>query len=152
MPRFRPGKHPKGKAARRVVLRTPKAESAPTPEIEETQAPQSETHAQEHDGLGRLRGIIFGSLQHDQEQLHTRLENRIAAQAANTRRELKALVARLESRIAEVDSRSIRDQADLREQMQSQRISLSDAIEERGTQVTQLVTKDLPDQQSDHKN
>ena len=52
-------------------------------------------------------------------------------------------MARLENRLEELDSRSTRDQADLRVQMRSHRDLLSEAIEERGAQVSQLVNKDL---------
>ncbi len=97
MPKLRLGKHAK------------KAESTPEAEIELTvPVAHPETHAQEHNELSRLRGIIFGTLEHDQQELLARLETRIAAQAEKTREELEALVARLENRIAELDSRSTR--------------------------------------------
>ena len=132
MPILRMGKHAK------------KAEDTPEAEIE-LAAPtaQPETDAQEQNELVRLRGIIFGTLEHDQQALLARLENRITAQAAQTRVELDALVGRLENRIAELDARSTRDQADLRVQMQSQRDLLTGAIEERGEQVSELVNRDL---------
>lgn len=95
----------------------------------------------EQNELGRLRGILFGSLQTDHEQALARLENRIAGQAAQLRGELEDLVRRLENRISELDARSTRDQGDLRDQMHSQRNLLNDAIEERAAQVTKLVTE-----------
>ncbi len=132
MPKLRLDKHAK------------KAVKTPEAEIELTEpVAHPETHAQEHNELSRLRGIIFGTLEHDQQELLARLETRIAAQAEKTREELEALVTRLENRIAELDSRSTRDQADLRVQMRSHRDLLSEAIEERGAQVSQLVNKDL---------
>ena len=107
MPKLRMGKHAKN------------AESAPEAEIELTvPIGQSKTYAKDNE-LGRLRGIIFGSLEHDQHELLTRLENRITAQAEKTREELDALVCRLEDRIAELDARSTRKQADLRGQVVS---------------------------------
>jgi hypothetical protein len=128
----------------RMSKHSKNAEDTPEAEIE-LAAPtaQPEADAQEQNELVRLRGIIFGTLEHDQQELLARLENRITAQAAQTRVELDALVGRLENRIAELDARSTRDQADLRVQMQSQRDLLTGAIEERGEQVTELVNKDL---------
>ena len=107
--------------------------------VETTAVPHATVAGDEQSELGRLRGILFGSLQNDHEQALARLENRIASQASQMRGELEDLVRRLENRISELDARSARDQGDLREQMHSQRNLLNDAIEERSAQVTKLV-------------
>ena len=125
--------------------------SKKTDDTEASEAPNgahlAETphHEPHHDDLDRLRGIIFGSLQNDQERALARLENRIAAQSAKIRGELDEIVRRLENRIEELDTRSSKDHDDLREQLLSQSNLLNDAIEERSAQVTEIVNEGLTD-------
>lgn len=127
-----------------LVGASKKAADVKDPEPEHA-VPAVEAEHHHHDELDRLRGIIFGSLQTDQEKALARLENRIAAQSAKVRGELDEIVRRLENRIEELDARSSKDQDDLREQLLSQSNLLNDAIEERSAQVSQLVNEGLRD-------
>jgi hypothetical protein len=128
-----------------LVRALQKADDARASE-EPNRAPLAGTRPEpHHDDLGRLRGIILGSLQNDQDQALASLENRIASQSAKIRGELDAIVRRLENRIEELDTRSSKDQDDLREKLLSQSKLLNDAIEERSAQVTAIVKKGLTD-------
>jgi hypothetical protein len=135
------------------MAKTGLAAAAKKAEQQETKVPDDREAAPQtpaaspggHDELEKLRGILFGNLQHEQGQALARLESRIAAQSTKLRAELDEIVQRIENRIEELDTRSTRDHDDLREQLLSQSSLVNEAIEERSAQVTDLVDQGIRD-------
>jgi len=93
--------------------------------------------------LGKLREIVFGDLLGHYGQELARLENKIAAEATQIREELGQLGRRIEDRVTEIDTRAIKEQTTLREQILSQSNKLKDSIREHGEQATKLVDEGL---------
>jgi hypothetical protein len=93
--------------------------------------------------LGKLREIVFGDLLTRYGQELARLENRIAADAAKVREELGQLGRRIEDRITEIDTRAVKEQDALRDQILSQSNTLKESIREQGEQATKSVDAGL---------
>ena len=117
-------------------------EVAPEKSTAET-VTETPTTTSETDELARLRGILFGSTMNEQEQALARIENRMAAHAAEVRTELDALGRRLENRIAELGARANQDQNSVREQLMGQSELLKNSIQERSDQTLLLVNRGL---------
>lgn len=93
--------------------------------------------------LGKLREIVFGDLLSRYGQELARLENRIAAEAAEVREELGQLGRRIEDRITDIDTRATKEQDSLRDQILSQSSALKDSIREQGEQAIKSVDEGL---------
>jgi len=95
------------------------------------------------DGLERLREILFGSLLEKYAQQAARIETRVAMEASKIRTEVGELTRRFESRITQIDKRSLQTQGDLREQILTQSNLLNDTIKERSEKTLQMIDKGL---------
>ncbi|MEM7410051.1 MAG: hypothetical protein AAF430_07455 [Myxococcota bacterium] len=126
---------------KKISKKSAEAPEAPATETEATETTPASTA--EADELSRLRGILFGSAINEQEQALARIENRMAAHAAEVRGEIDALGRRLENRISELGARANQDQNSVREQLLGQSELLKNSVQERSDQTLLLVNRGI---------